>query len=569
MRAIRGWMALPLVVCAMTGTVLGDDPELSADERKFVELRDAYLAEYRPLWMAVQDAWWEANTSGSDAAFARKTTADQALARLHSDPARFQQFVGLRTSEGVRAAELRRELDVIYRQFLPFQADPKVQETIIAMENEVEQTFNTHRSQVGGKALSENDVREILRTTKDSAAAREAWLGYVEVGRKTAEKVREGAKLRNAQAVKLGFPNYFEMQLAIQELPVEPFWKLFDELDALTRQPYAELKAQIDRERAAHFGIEVSALRPWHFGDIFFQEAPPGDAVDVDALYADADLIEMTKKYYASLGLECDDIIARSDLYEREGKSPHAFCNDMDRAGDIRVLCNNKPNAYWADTMLHEIGHAVYDKFIARDVPFLLHTAAHSLTTEGIAMMFGAFIKNEDFLTRVRGIDPEKAAAAAEALRASLRSEKLIFARWTQVMVRFERAMYENPDQDLAGLWWKLKQEYQLLPPPDDASLPGFAAKIHVISHPVYYHSYMLGDVFAAQVQAHIAQKVLGVDDPMQTCLYDEPKAGAYLKEQIFGPGNRYAWNELVRRATGEPLSPKAFATYVIGGAGK
>jgi len=355
------------------------------------------------------------------------------------------------------------------------------------------------------------------------------------------------------------------MQLAIQELPSGPFWKLFDELDELTRAPFAELKAGIDKDRAANFGISTDELRPWHFGDIFFQESPPGGAVDLDALYADADLVKLTEKYYASLGMPIDDVMARSDLYERSGKSPHAFCNDMDRVDDIRVLCNVKPNAYWADTMLHEFGHAVYDKYITDDVPFLLHVAASSITTEGIAQMFGAFTKNEDFLRRVRGLDAQQAAAAGAALRASLRSEKLIFARWTQVVVRFEHAMYANPDQDLAALWWNLKQKYQLMPPPDDADLPGYAAKIHILVDPVYYHSYMLGDLFAAQVHAHIAKKILGVDDPRTTCLYAEPKAGDFLKKEVFGPGNLYSWNDLTQRATGEPLNAKAFAAYVIG----
>ncbi|MCB9849695.1 MAG: M2 family metallopeptidase [Phycisphaerales bacterium] len=560
MRTIFCW----LVVCVMVSPLMAESKAATPDEAAFVAVRDQYLAQYRPLWTTAQSAWWEANITGSDAAFAKKTESDKALAKLHSDKAVFQQLSALKKGDGVRDPILRRELEVIYNEFLPYQADPQVQDQIIAMENEVEQIFNTHRSQVGDKTLTENEVREILRVTQDSGAARDAWLGYIGVGRKTVDHLREGAKLRNAQATRLGFANFFEMQLALQELPVGPFWKLFDELDSLTRAPYAQLMAKIKDDRATQFGIKVDELRPWHFADIFFQEAPPADAIDLDGIYADTDLVKLTEKYYASMGMPCDDIIARSDLYEREGKTPHAFANDMDREGDIRVLCNAKSNAYWADTMVHEIGHAVYDKYIDNDVPFLLHTAAHSLTTEGIAMMFGAFVKNEDFLHRVRGLDAETAAADGDALRESLRAEKLIFSRWTQVMVRFEHAMYENPDQDLAALWWKLKAEYQLLPPPDDKSLPGFAAKIHIISHPVYYQSYMMGDVFAAQVRAHVAQTILGISDPNQTCFYGEPKAGDFFKKEIFGPGNLYSWDELTKRATGKALSAEAFAKYVI-----
>ena len=92
-------------------------------------------------------------------------------------------------------------------------------------------------------------------------------------------------------------------------------------------------------------------------------------------------------------------MIARSDLYEKPGKSPHAFCTDIDREGDVRVLANIVPNEYWMGTMLHELGHSVYSsKNIPASVPYVLRTEAHILTTEGIAMLFERFSKDADWL---------------------------------------------------------------------------------------------------------------------------------------------------------------------------
>ena len=48
-------------------------------------------------------------------------------------------------------------------------------------------------------------------------------------------------------------------------------------------------------------------------------------------------------------------------LFPRDGKCQHAFCIDVDRAGDIRVLANVVPTQQWMDTMLHELGHATFD----------------------------------------------------------------------------------------------------------------------------------------------------------------------------------------------------------------
>ena len=137
-------------------------------------------------------------------------------------------------------------------------------------------------------------------------------------------------------------------------------------------------------------------------------------------------------------------------------------------------------------------------------------------------------------------------------------------ARWAQVMVRFEYGMYNNPDQDLGKLWWSLKAKYQMLRPPQNVSRPDYAAKIHVANHPVYYHSYMLGDLFACQVQEHIAKKVLKIDDPSKTCFGGQKEVGEYLKKNVFGPGNLYPWNELTKNATGEYLSAKAFAAQYV-----
>ncbi len=529
----------------------------------FSAIRDAYLVKYKPLWLEAQTAWWEANTTGSDAAFDRKKAADNALVTLHADHGVFAQLKSFKDADRISEPALRRELEVMYTTFKPGQADPDLQKQIVDIANDVEQTFNTHRSKVGDKSLTENEVREVLSKTGMSTEAEAAWKGYMQVGTKVESRLRKLVELRNKMARELGYKNYHAMRLDLQEIDEAAFFALFAELDELTREPFSRLKRDIDAAQAKRFSIPASDLHPWHFGDLFFQDAPDTQGVNLDQFFEGADLIALTKKYYAGFGLPCDGIVARSDLYERPGKSPHAFCNDMDREGDIRVLCNVKPNLYWADTLLHEIGHAVYDKYIRRDVPFLLRTASHSITTEGIAMMFGAMVKNKDWLINVRELDASQADEMVHAAAAALRAEKVLFSRWTQVVVHFEHGMYTNPDQDLGKLWWGLKKRFQLLDPPETVNRPDYAAKVHILTYPVYYHSYLMGDLFAAQVHDYIARTVLNTD-PAETSFYGQRAAGVYLRDKVFGPGNLYSWNELTKRATGEPLTAKYFARRFV-----
>ena len=58
----------------------------------------------------------------------------------------------------------------------------------------------------------------------------------------------------------------------------------------------------------------------------------------------------------------------------------------------MRVLANIVPNEYWMGTMLHELGHAVYQQRTSRRRCRTCSGAeAHILTTEGVAMQFERF----------------------------------------------------------------------------------------------------------------------------------------------------------------------------------
>ncbi|HZT78731.1 MAG TPA: M2 family metallopeptidase, partial [Gemmataceae bacterium] len=336
--------------------------------------------------------------------------------------------------------------------------------------------------------------------------------------------------------------------------------KLFDELDELTREPFKAAKAEIDEELARRCKVKAAELMPWHYHDPFFQETPAVFAADIDEPFKKADLLKMCREFYASIGLPIGDVIDRSDLYEKKGKSPHAFCTDINRAGDVRVLANVQPDAYWAATLLHEFGHSVYSsKNIPQSVPYTLRMESHILTTEGVAMMFERLAKRRAFLERM-DIKVPNARAFDETGAKMLRYQLLIFSRWCQVMLRFEKGMYEDPEQDLNKLWWDLVEKYQLVRRPPGRNAPDYASKIHIVSAPVYYHNYMMGELFASQLHHAIAREVYSRANPATVIYAGNPKVGEFMKKRVFEPGRTLSWDELTKFATGERLNPKAFA---------
>jgi peptidyl-dipeptidase A len=409
--------------------------------------------------------------------------------------------------------------------------------------------------------MTDSEVRRILKNSVNSEQRQAVWEASKKIGPKIEKDLKELVKLRNQAATKLGFKNYHAMMLHLNEQDSDEIIKLFDTLDELTRGPFKSAKEEIDGLLVKRYKLDAGKLMPWHYQDPFFQEAPSVFAADIDAPFKSADLIKMVQDFYAGIGLPINRVVAQSDLYEKPGKSPHAFCTDINREGDVRVLANVVPNAYWAGTLLHEFGHSVYttnNDDIPRTLPYVLRLEAHILTTEGVAMMFERLAKKRDFLERM-GLsikDPAFEESAAKMLRAQL----LIFSRWCQVMLRFEKSMYENPDQDLNKLWWDLVEKYQMLKRPEGRNAPDYASKIHIVSVPVYYHNYMMGELFASQVHHAIARELYAGADPSTVIYVTNRKVGDFMRKKIFEPGRTKTWNDLTEFATGEKLNPKAFA---------
>src|SRR4029078_1123504 len=96
---------------------------------------------------------------------------------------------------------------------------------------------------------------------------------------------------------------------------------------------------------------------------------------------AGVDALATARAYFASLGHDVDAILARSDLEPRPGQDQHALQITGRRVSDIRTLCNLEPTLRWIETLLHELGHAIYDDSVDKALPCLLRTHSHTITT--------------------------------------------------------------------------------------------------------------------------------------------------------------------------------------------
>ena len=553
-RFLRLSVATLATAAILVSPALSQPTDNDSRARQFIARHEAKV---RSLEIESNRCWWEANTTGSDAAFHNKEEIETRLNLLLADRETFAELKAIK-DQAVHDPLVARQIAVLYLQYLGQQIDPALIKAIAARSNAVEKAYGVYRARVGGKQLTENEVREVLRTSSDSARRRAVWEASKAVGPILAADLKKLAHLRNRAARQLGFKDFQVMQLALTELSQVQVLKIFDELDSVTRGPFHEAKAEIDAALARQCGVGVEELRPWHYHDPFFQESP-AICGDFEAVFRPIRTVDVVCKFYSGLGLPIDDVLARSDLLEKPGKCPHAFSQDIDREGDIRVLANVVPGKEWLSTMLHECGHAAYSKSIPRSVPYVLRVESHALTTEGVAMMFERLAGDPLWLEAMgaKVPDAEKFARASRKLQ---RNELLIFSRWCQVVFRFEKALYDNPDQDLNRVWWDLVEKFQELKRPEGRDQPDYASKIHIAVNPVYYQSYMLGQLFASQVHHGIARDVLHRANAATVVYVGNPDVGRFMRERVFEPGCTLDWNELTRRATGTELNSKAFA---------
>jgi peptidyl-dipeptidase A len=506
-----------------------------------------------PLERDLHRAFWAASTDASPETSAARQRAEEAWLRALTDPGLFAEVQGALADgpAGSGGPRVRRALEQAQLDLLANQIPEADRAELVALQTRVEHAFSSVRGRMGDREVPNNELERVLADSGDLAERRAAWEAGKQIGAVVADDVLALVELRNRIARERGYRDWFAFALATGDIDEAWLEATLAEVEAATREPYGAVKAELDGRLGARFGVPVEALRPWHYGDLFFQRYDGEADADLGPLLTGTDTVALTVAAYDGMGLETRHLLDRSDLQPRPGKDQHAFCLDVDRHGDIRVLANLAPGEEWLDVLLHEVGHAVYDDHIDRSLPWVLRKPPQPLVTEAVALMLGRLRRDPEFLVGVLGADETAAAALTGPSREVLRTGQLVFARWCLVVIRFERAMYSHPGRDLAGAWWDLVESLQGVRRPEGRSAPDWASKIHLAVAPVYYQSYLLGELLASQLDRAVRDHAGG--------FVGRPDAGAFLAERVFAPGATRPWRDLVASATGSPLGAGAF----------
>jgi peptidyl-dipeptidase A len=539
---------------------------IANDETDLQQFINNHVKLIAPLQKQVALAYYNATQYGKSEDYDRYADISLALSLIYSNKEDFKRLQNFKSRNQIKDPMLKRQLDLLYNAYLGNQLDPALLEEMTTKSTEVEETFNTFSYSIDGRTVNNNELNKILREERDPVLLEKAWKAQKMVGKAVANDLIELIKLRNKAAQSLGFKNYYMMSLSLSEQNPDWISYQFDNLYKMTENSFKQAKSEIDNQLRNIYGISDETLSPWFYQDPFFQSAPDIYECNREKYIGNESVLELAKYFYSSLGLYTADILAKSEpLYPQPNKNPHAYTINIDNNGDVRVFLNLENDIYWLETSLHELGHALYYKYQDFEkLPYLLRGVPHIFVTEAVAMFFERQPKKAIWWKDILSISDDEYIHLDNCLKNMLSLDQLVFARWDMVMTEFERKLYENPDQDLNNLWWSIVEKYQGLKKPTNWNNPDWAAKIHFTSSPCYYHNYLLGELLASQIGYYSKTKILNKNDDENISYFGQINFGNWIKNEYFGLGGLYRWDEFIKIVTGEDLNPQYFANDFV-----
>jgi carboxypeptidase Taq len=303
-------------------------------------------------------------------------------------------------------------------------------------------------------------------------------------------------------------------------------------------------------------------------------------AIEVQAAHAPAPLVgKFTVARQRSLSVDVLKALGFPFDRGRLDESEHPFTEGV--PGDIRVTTRFDLNDPFSGLLgaVHETGHAMYDLGLPvewRDQPVgrdrgLALEESQSLLFEMNLCRSRAFVKYlrpllEKYL-QVSGPEWEEANLYRHLIRvrrSTIRMDADELTYPVHIMLRYEleKRILEGslPVTDLPEAWnANLEQRLNIRPTND---VDGCLQDIHwAVGHFGYFPSYVLGAVIAGQLNEAMRGARPSLDEEIAAGQFGGVMD--WLRDNVHGVGARLPVQELIKQATGKPLTAAAYLRYL------
>jgi carboxypeptidase Taq len=265
----------------------------------------------------------------------------------------------------------------------------------------------------------------------------------------------------------------------------------------------------------------------------------------------------------------------------RLDKTHHPFCTKFS-IGDVRIttrIFETEIDQALFSTV-HEAGHALYEQGVSTT---LEGTTLASGTSAGVHESQSRLWENvvgrsrgfwghfypalqKAFPDQLRSVPLETFYRAINKVERSLiRTDADEVTYNFHVMLRFdlELALLEGRlrVKDLPEAWRTAMQAALGLTPPDDRN--GCLQDVHWFVDGIGggFQSYTIGNILSAQFYAAAVKSHPGIPHQIERGEFDT--LHAWLREHVYQHGRKFTPDELIERATGEPMSMRPYLAYL------
>jgi len=280
------------------------------------------------------------------------------------------------------------------------------------------------------------------------------------------------------------------------------------------------------------------------------------------------------------LALEIATALGYDTTHGRLDLSTHPFSTSF-HPTDARITTRVDEDDFWVclGATIHETGHALYEQGLPTvDFGTPLGQAASTGIHESQSRSFENIIGRskefwsywypklqarfpifklslDEFLDALNAVSPSFIRVEADELSYNLHI--ILRTELEQALIEGKLAV-----RDLPAAWNAKFKEYFGVEVPSDAD--GVLQDVHwSCGYFGYFPTYTLGNLYSAQLW-HAIQK--DIPDVMQSVARADFKPFlGWMREHIHQYGRQYLPQDLLMRATGEPLNPKYFSDYLKG----
>jgi carboxypeptidase Taq len=302
-------------------------------------------------------------------------------------------------------------------------------------------------------------------------------------------------------------------------------------------------------------------------------DRPPADDGCLHAIFAEAPQLDFGLAVATAYGYDLDR--------GRLDRTFHPFCTRLS-GGDVRITTRVYPDDLTQAlfSTLHEAGHGMYEQGVG---PALDGTPLGSGTSAGVHESQSRLWENvvgrslglwRHFYPKLRATFPDQLSnlpvetfyrAINKVERSLIRTEADEVTYNLHIILRFdlELEMLERKlaVKDLPEAWRARYQSDLGISPPDDRD--GCLQDVHWFSGLIggAFHSYTIGNVLSAQFYAAALRAHPEIPREIEAGRFGTLKA--WLDQNLYRHGRKFKADEIVRRATGAPMSIGPYMEYL------